>query len=68
MAQNSAPPAAEQFENFDQQTQNDLKHDAWSQAAEEFAAEHPDLYDRLDRHDAWDGMELEVYEDENGRK
>jgi len=68
MAQNSATPTAEQFENFDEQAQNDLKHDAWSQVAEEFASQHPGLHDRLDRNDAWDEMELEIYEDEHGRK
>jgi hypothetical protein len=60
--------AAAQFETLDERTQADLEHEAWSEAVEELRAEQPDVYERLEAADAWDDMELEVYEDEHGRR
>lgn len=68
MARNTDITTAAQFENLDERAQGDLEHDAWSQVAEQFATEHSDLHDLLDKHDAWDDMQLEIYEDEHGRK
>lgn len=70
MTQNGTTTTAAQFETFDEQTQGDLKHDAWSRAVEQFREEHPDWYDHLESSSkvSWDDMELEIYEDENGRK
>ena len=68
MAQNNDATAAAQYENIDEQTRADYEYEAWSQVADEFRNENAELYNRLDSADAWDGMELEVYKDDNGRK
>ena len=61
--------AAEQFKNLSEREQDDLKHDAWDAAIQEFREDHPDWYGELDESNkvSWEKMGLEVYQDENGR-
>lgn len=60
---------AARFRAFDEQTQADLKREAWDAAVVGFRDENPEWYDELDSTDkvSWDDMELEIYQDENGR-
>ena len=60
--------AAAQYETLDERTQGDLEHEAWSEVVEDLRTEQPDVYERLEAADAWDDMELEIYEDEHGRR
>lgn len=69
MAQETTTTAAEQYKNMDEQSQNDHEHEAWTAAIEDFRADHPDGYDRIESSSkvSWGDMYLEVYQDENDR-
>jgi hypothetical protein len=69
MAREIDATTAAQFTTFDEQTQADLKYEAWSQTIDAWMDERPDAYERIDSTNkvSWDDMELEVHQDENDR-
>jgi hypothetical protein len=54
------PTLAYQFTQMDEQTQNDIKHEAWDSAVSEFREEYPEGYEKIEQYDAWDDMMLNV--------
>jgi len=59
--------AGQFYNEFPEETREDIEHDAWTEAIAEFKHEHPDWYDRIEATNQvqWADMRLEPRHDDN---